>query len=381
MTRPEFLDYTFLGNTTLDWALAALAFVFTFFILPLIRGWISALHRRRMKRAQPDGSGATTHTAAVSLTLLLVARTSKLLLVVLAVYLAESILTLPPRVDRAFDIVIICGAWLQVGLWASTALRFWIERRGSSDTGALVEKTSVAIIMFIAQLLIWSLLALLALDNLGVNITALVAGLGVSGIAVALAVQTVLGDIFASLSIAFDKPFAIGDTLTIDEHTGTVEHVGLKSTRIRSVNGEQIIISNADVLKSRVRNMGRMQERRLLFKLYIPYDVDVSKLDAIEPMVMKAVTSHRDARFVQCLLTNLGAYAMEFEVIWYVSNAKGVDGNRVVDTVNRTIVKDLARQGLRLTYPTNRILMKEEKSAEGGGESSPPPANVKPDTN
>ena len=121
---------------------------------------------------------------------------------------------------------------------------------------------SLDIINFIARLVVWSILILVALSNLGVNITALLAGLGVGGVAVALALQNVLGDLFASLSIALDKPFVVGDSLGVDTFAGTVEHIGIKSTRLRSESGEQIILSNADILKSRVRNFGRAQETR-----------------------------------------------------------------------------------------------------------------------
>ena len=130
---------------------------------------------------------------------------------------------------------------------------------------------------------------LLALDNLGFEIKPLLAGLGIGGIAVALAVQTVLGDLLASMSIALDKPFTVGDSLQVDDINGTVEHIGVKSTRLRSVSGEQVIISNADILKSRVRNNGRMRERRSAFVLNVPYGTEPDKLRAIPPAVRDIV--------------------------------------------------------------------------------------------
>jgi small-conductance mechanosensitive channel len=356
----KLLDYEFLGNSLFDWGLAALAFLFTFTVLPILRGWIRARRTRWMERS------TVAHSPALELLSLLVARTSKLVLIILALYFAERILKLPPRLDRLFDIVIVVGVWLQVGLWASAALRFVLERRQHKD-GKVdhTAETSIAILMFGAQVVIWAMLILLALDNLGVNITALVAGLGVGGVAVALAVQTVLSDLFASLSIAFDKPFVVGETLKIDDFEGSVEHVGLKSTRLRSVTGEQIIISNADVLKSRVRNMGRMSERRLQFKLAFPYDTPPEKFDLIEKVIRGAVTSQQNTRFVQCILTNLGPYGPEFETIWYVANRTGVAGNAIVDTVNRTIVKELAAARLTPAAPTQRITMLREAAREG----------------
>lgn len=345
---PDFLDIKFLNNTLQDWALALAAFLFTFLVIPFVRGRVRA---RRLKWAEGRQS------VALDLIGVLVSKTSRLVLLLLALYFAEQILTLPPKVDRIFDVIIIVGAWMQVGIWASAALRFYLQRRTKLDAAS---QTSLSILLFGAQLLIWAIFILLALDNLGVNITALVAGLGVGGVAVALATQTLLGDLFASLSIAFDKPFAIGDALKIDDVEGTVEQIGLKSTRLRSVTGEQVILANADVLKSRVRNLKRMNERRLLFKLYFAYGTPAEKLDRVGDIVRKAVTSQQNSRFVQCLMTSLGPYAMEFEVIWFVSAMPGVDGNRIVDAVNRSIVRDLQAAGLTPTVPTSRVLTAQE---------------------
>src|SRR5262249_47160768 len=137
---------------------------------------------------------------------------------------------------------------------------------------------SIDVILFVVGLVIWSMMLLLALDNLGVQIKPLLAGLGIGGIAVALAVQTVLSDLLASMSITLDKPFVIGDFLTVDDMQGTVEHIGVKSTKLRSVSGEQIIMSNADIVKARVRNFGRMRERRAVFRFVVDYDTPASAL-------------------------------------------------------------------------------------------------------
>jgi small-conductance mechanosensitive channel len=165
----------------------------------------------------------------------------------------------------------------------------------------------------VAQLVVWSVVVLLALDNLDVNVTALVAGLGVGGIAIALAVQTILGDLFASLSIALDKPFMVGDLLRIDDIEGTVEQIGIKSTRLRSVTGEQVILSNAELLKSRVRNLGRMNERRALFMVNVAYDTPPQQLDQVSAVVESAVAEVHGSRFVHCRLKNLGESALKLK--------------------------------------------------------------------
>ncbi len=194
-----------------------------------IKGYIS---NRRRKWAEGDLEVPT----AIEVITLLVARTSKLFLFTLAVALALTQLEFPKRIDRYWQIVIVLTFWFQIGLWGMAMVRFAIDKRARKGNGldpALA--SSIDIIVFIAGLTIWAMAFLLALDNLGIEIKPLLAGLGIGGIAVALAVQTVLSDLLASMSIALDKPFAVGDALQVDDLNGTVEHIGVKSTRLRSL--------------------------------------------------------------------------------------------------------------------------------------------------
>ncbi len=142
---------------------------------------------------------------------------------------------------------------------------------------------------FLGRVILWAGLLLFALDNLGVNITGLAAGIGIGGIAIALAVQSVLGDLFASLSIVLDKPFVIGDFIIVDEYLGTVEHIGLKTTRVRSLSGEQLVFSNNDLLQSRIRNYKRMFERRVIFELGVTYQTPLERVSRISGMIRSII--------------------------------------------------------------------------------------------
>jgi small-conductance mechanosensitive channel len=343
------LQLRFLSNTLQDWALAALAILATVLILPFIKQLVRArqAHWRRLSTDSPP----------LELLSQLAMRTSRLVRLIIALYLVDKILTLPKRVDDAFDIVIVCGVWFQSGIWASTALRFFVQyRQRRSGLNDDISRSSLDVVMFVANLLIWSMFALLALDNLGINVTTLVAGLGVGGIAIALAVQTILGDLLGSLSIALDKPFVVGDLLRIDEIEGTVEHIGIKSTRLRSISGEQVIVANADMLKSRVRNLGRMPERRTLFRLYVAYDTPAERIGRVPGLVEDAVRAQPETRFVSCLLASLGRDALEFEVIYFVANRDAEDVPRTNDAVNRGIVERFATHGIGFAYPTQRTV-------------------------
>jgi small-conductance mechanosensitive channel len=307
---------TFLGNTLDAWVVSAAVFLVTFTLLPLARRFILAQRRRR------PATPAQMHFAA-DLMLRLVERTSPLFLIGAAVWLASRDLTFQPRLERWFTVALVLLFWMQVALWALAAVRFAIDARRQRSSGPdTLLKSSMEVILFAAGIVIWGVAMLLALDNLGVEIKPLLAGLGIGGIALALAVQTVLADLLASLAIALDKPFGIGDALTIDDCTGTVEHIGVKSTRLRSVNGEQIIISNSDLLKARVRNFGRLQERRSLFLIEVHYETPVATLAAVPHVVREIIEATPDTRFERCHLLRCTERALQFEIVYFVTRAE-----------------------------------------------------------
>jgi small-conductance mechanosensitive channel len=206
-------------------------------------------------------------------------------------------------------------------------------------------------------MLIWSLLVLVALDNFGVNITALLAGLGVGGVAVALALQNVLGDLFASLSIALDKPFVVGDSLNIDAFIGKVEHIGIKTTRLRSESGEQIILSNADILKSRVRNYGRAPELRALATIRVPYSTPLEKLRAIPALLEGIVREQSQARFERCHLKTLSDSSLLFELTYFVRQPSVNPLLDLQQAVNYRILDAFKGLGVDFAYPAQLVVL------------------------
>lgn len=304
----------FLGNTLGDWTIALAIFLITFTVLPLARRLIAAQRRRLLGRTP-----LRMHPA-IDLAALLAGRTNRLFLWGAALWLASRDLTFPPRLERWLTIALVLLLWMQLALWAMAAVRFGVDLRRQRSTGPdTLLKSSMEVILFAAGLLIWGVAVLLALDNLGIEIRPLLAGLGIGGIALALAVQTVLADLLASLSIALDKPFGLGDFLTVDDCQGTVEHIGVKSTRLRSINGEQIIISNGDLLKARVRNYGRLIERRALFVLPVHYETPVATLAAVPRAVREIIEATPEVRFDRCHLLRCTETALEFEAVFFVT--------------------------------------------------------------
>jgi len=343
----------FLWNSVSAWAWALAAFLITFTVLPLIKGFISA-RRRRWLQTQRE------LPTAIEVTALLIDRTSRWFLWVVALYFASMQLQFPARVERGITAAIVLTFWFQIGRWAMAAVRLAIDRRAHRAGGpdpALAG--SLDIIIFIAGIVVWAMAFLLALDNLGIEIKPLLAGLGIGGIAVALAVQTVLGDLLASMSIALDKPFTLGDSLQVDDINGTVEHIGVKSTRLRSISGEQIIMSNADILKSRVRNNGRMQERRAAFTLNVTYGTPHEQLRAIPGIVREIVERQPKARFDRCHLLNFSDWALRYEAVFFMTVPDYNAYADVQQAINLAIVERFSAMGVEFAFPSRPLYQPE----------------------
>jgi small-conductance mechanosensitive channel len=335
----------FLWNTAGKWVLALVLFGVTFTLLPLIKGY-TGKQRRRWQESERE------IPVAIEVITLLVSRTSKLFLFTLAIWLAFTQLSFPGPVERIERIAIVLTFWFQIGLWGMAAVRFAIDKRARKGSGMDPGlASSIDIIVFIAGLAIWAMAFLLALDNLGVQIKPLLAGLGIGGIAVALAVQTVLGDLLASMSIALDKPFAVGDALQVDDLNGTVEHIGVKSTRLRSLSGEQIIIANADILKARVRNNGRMRDRRAAFYVNVKYGTPTEKLRQIPEIVQDIVMKQPNVRFDRCHLLVMGDWALRYEVVFYMTVADYAVYANVQQDINIGILEALRELEVDVALP------------------------------
>jgi small-conductance mechanosensitive channel len=282
--------------------------------------------------------------------------TSLVLLTPVALYAGFSVLDAPARLTRLIEAVAVLALLAQAGLWVNRLIALWMdqklqESRERGSEGA----TALSLLTFAARVALWSVVLLAALDQLDFNITALVAGLGIGGIAVALAVQNILGDLFASLSIVLDKPFAIGDFIVVDGLRGVVERVGIKTTRVRSLDGELLVFPNSDLMKSRIRNFRQMDERRVLFMVGVTYQTPPEKVRAIPGWLREAVQAQPKARFDRAHFKEYGDSALVFEIVYYVLDR---DYNLYMDVqqaINLAIFDCFARQGVKFAYPTRTL--------------------------
>ena len=350
----EAMQRLLLGNSVMDWLAAGIVAVAVWSALWILRRFIAARYKRY---------SAGHHAVLIRLIAYLIGNTTKVFFFGVALYAAQEFLTLPDRIERALGNIVLILILLQIGLWGGRALRFYLEMKERERGVDRSFTGSLDIIKFIARVLIWSVLILVALSNLGVNITALLAGLGVGGVAVALALQNVLGDLFASMSIALDKPFVVGDSLTLDTFTGKVEHIGIKSTRLRSDSGEQIILSNADILKSRVRNFGRAPEQRVLATLRVNYDTPLDKLRSIPTVLESIVREQPNARFERCHFKTLGDSALFFELSYFVQQPRVNPLLDLQQAVNLRILEEFRRLQVEFDYSTQRVIVAQARDA------------------
>lgn len=188
--------------------------------------------------------------------------------------------------------------------------------------------------------------------------TALVAGLGVGGIAVALAAQNILGDLFASLTIVFDKPFLIGDFIIVGEHLGTVEHIGLKTTRLRSLTGEQLVFSNTDLLNSRIRNFKRMQERRIVFTIGVSYGTPYHAIAAIPGIIRNIVEDTAQVRFDRAHFKEYGTYSLNFEVVYWVLSPEFALYMDIQQQINLEIFRRFEEEGIQFALPMQNLYLR-----------------------
>lgn len=344
-------QHVFFGNEIASWIKALLQFALWFTVLPIVKRFVT----HRLRRLSPERSAAP-----LELILELLVRTRRWFLVLVAVYLAVQWLTVPARVERVITATVQLGIWLQVALWGSAAVHFFVDRRMKRDAEAAKESAaSLNILKFVGVAAVWVLAGLLLLANLGIDVTALIAGLGVGGIAIALAVQKVLGDLLASLSIALDKPFKVGDFLVVGEEKGTVEHIGIKSTRLRSLSGEQVVMSNADLLSSRVHNFGLLYERRAVVRVGITYETPREKVAEV-PKILEAVIRERPTvRFERAHFASFGAYSLDFEAVYFVLDPAYGTFMDIQQAINLGVLEKFAERGIDFAYPTAVEYQKE----------------------
>jgi small-conductance mechanosensitive channel len=348
----EFLSQIVLNNSVKTWLIAIAVTVFSAITLLFIRGLVAK---------QISSFAAQTEIELDDLVADLIKRTKLLFIWVMAIYFGSLPLNLPGNAVIFIRTAATAMTFIQIAFWGNGLITFWASRqvdpRTDQDAAAA---TTMNVVGYVAKVILWSVVIILVLDNIpGIEVDSLIASLGIGGVAVALAVQNILGDLFASLSIALDKPFVIGDFLTIGEYRGTVERIGLNSTRIRSLYGEELVFSNSDLVKSRISNYKTMTRRLVNFELGITGNTGYEKLVVIPDMLKEIVEAQDQTNFDRAHFKSHGDFALIFEVVYHVEDP---DYKRYMDiqqSINLEICKRFEQAGLEFAYPTQTIYLEK----------------------
>jgi small-conductance mechanosensitive channel len=344
----EYLNTVWLGNTIGTW-LTALG------ILAVGIGLLVAVKALVIGKVFRFASRSANEIDDLLVELLRRTRMSVLIVLVVAA-VVFLVLVVPAPARTFFKFVAVIALFFQGMAWGNGIISFWMQRyavRRGMTTGP--SAATVGALVFLVRIALFVVLLLFSLDNLGFAIAPLIMSLGIGGIAVALAVQNILGDLLAALSIILDKPFVVGDFIVIDTHMGTVEHIGLKSTRIRSLTGEQVIIGNADLLKARINNHKRRIERRSVFTVGVTYDMTPGQLQRIPVIIREAVERQELTRFDRSHFSRYGDSALEFESVFWVLSP---DYNAYMDiqhAVNVEVFTRFGEEGIEFAYPTRTL--------------------------
>jgi small-conductance mechanosensitive channel len=349
----DFTKIIFLDNTLLNWGNAFIIIIGTLLIIKILKG----VFIKKLKKW-----AITTQTKWDDFLIERIEKSVIPLLYISSFYFAIMLLNLNDKIEKIVLVAYLFSFTYFVLKIISAALQkfvySFIQREENSESK---EKQAGGLIA-IANIIIWICGLIFLIDNLGYNVTTLIAGLGVGGIAIALAAQAVLGDLFSYFVIFFDRPFEIGDFITIGPDSGVIEYIGIKTTRIRTLSGEQLICSNTDLTNSRLRNYKRMEKRRIVFKLGVTYDTSHKQLSKIPEIVKNIIASKPQLEYDRGNFSEFGDFSLNFEFVYFINNS---DYNAYMDN-QQTIYLDVFAafeiEKINFAFPTQTLYMKKEKN-------------------
>ena len=340
MTSPDWMYRSLFGNSLHDWAFAAIAAAVVIAAILLLRRFV--VQRLSILAAR-------TNTLVDDALVELARSISKTIVMAAVVCLAGLWLDFSGRIHDLLRDAAIVLAVLQGARSGTRLVSWWLEhysrRHGDLD------RTTITALGIAAKIVVWITLLLIGAENLGIEIKGILTGLGIGGIAIALALQNIFADLFAALSIVLDKPFIVGDTIAVDDFEGAVEHIGLKSTRVASINGEQVVFANTDLLKSRVRNLSRRQGRRLLITVSIDPATRSDRLARVPQIMADVIGAEPRAALRRCHLVGAGARGFDIETAMLIAHPEYNEALDVRQAILLEFYARLEREGIALARP------------------------------
>lgn len=344
-------DWFMFGISLDDWLHALLAAALSYLVMDLLTRFVTRLAKRRMSVLHLLTKRRLDEVIVGTL-----AGTKRYLLLLLALLIGLHTLPLSASVELRLSQAAIIVIGLQIAIWLNRGINVWMEKLVDPEADPeLRNGATTTTMVFLLRIAVMMTVLLAVLANLGVNITAFVASLGIGGIAIAFALQAILSDLFASLSIGLDKPFEVGDFIVVDDLLGTVEYVGIRTTRLRSLSGEQLVRSNTELLKSPIRNYKRMSERRVLFNFGITHDTPVDKIADLSATVRKIIEDASPTRFDRAHFVRIGPSSLEFEVVYYLLSREYSVYMDVQQHINLELMRACAERGIVFAHPTTTL--------------------------
>ncbi len=355
-------DYILWGNSIKDWAIAVAIIVGSFIILRIVKAIVVIQLKKWAKR---------TETTIDDFLVLAIEKYVVPFFYLLSVYFGLSYLSFNAKTEQVINIAILAAGTFFIIQLITALIGYFVTSYIGKQQNADVKRKQARGIIIIVNVIIWIVGIIFLIDNLGYDITTLVAGLGIGGVAIALAAQVVLKDLFSYFVIFFDKPFEIGDFIIVGDKMGSVEYIGIKTTRIRALGGEQLVMSNTDLTDSRVQNYKRMEQRRIVFSIGVTYETPSEKLKKIPGIVKGIIQSQDLTRFDRAHFSTFADFSLNFEFVYYVLSA---DYNIYMDkqqAINLAIFEAFENEQIEFAYPTQKIYM------DNTGEQPPEKASIR----
>mgnify|MGYP006300761555 CR=1 FL=1 len=342
----DFMNRTFLGNTLFNYLVSAALFLAAVGILYIVRAFI--IKKARML------AGKTTTTVDDFL-IDTISRRLIPLMYVIALYFSIGRLSFGETLSRWITGIFIVLVAVFIVRFLVSVIEYLLdllwEKKEKESSGQGVPR---AIVTFV-KIILYTVALIIVFDNMGVQITALITGLGIGGVAIALAAQAILGDLFSYFTIFFDRPFEVGDFIKVGEFRGTVEHIGIKTSRVRSLSGEELVFSNTDLTNSRLQNYGKMMDRRVIFQIGVTYDTSLEKLQSIQSMIKDIIDRTEQAEYERAHFHSFGDFSLNFEIVFLVLSNDYLHYMNVRHAVNMDIVKRFREEGIEFAFPTQTI--------------------------
>ena len=356
MFMEDVLKHSYWGNTVGDYLISAAFIVIGFLVLRGIKNFVLTRLKKLVSK---------TESNLDDIALQVVEKFGIPVLRVLVIYWAIELLVLRPKVEKWLNIAYGVVTLYFVVSFLLALVRRLLEAQVMKLENGETKLKQIGGIMVVLKILVWSIGLLALFSNLGYDVTTVLTGLGIGGIAIALAAQNILGDLFNYFVIFFDRPFEVGDFITVDDKKGTVEYIGIKTTRIRSITGEQLIISNSNLTSSRIHNFKRLESRRVVFSIGVVYGLPLEKLKMIPGIIKQIVEKSELVRFDRVHFNRYGDFSLDYEVVFFVDTPDYNTYMDILQQINFGIYEKFESEKIDFAFPTQTLIFNRPENVVG----------------